>query len=29
MKADDEIRISKILADVWGVEVSEPVIEPD
>jgi hypothetical protein len=29
MKAEAEIKISKLLADVWGVEMSEPVIEPD
>jgi type I restriction-modification system DNA methylase subunit/restriction endonuclease S subunit len=29
MKTEAEKKIAKILADVWGVEVSEPVIEPD
>lgn len=29
MKTEAEKKIGKILADVWGVEVSEPVIESD
>lgn len=29
MKLAAEDKINKILADVWGVQVSEPVIEPD
>ena len=26
MKAEAEIKIGKLLADVWGVEFAEPVI---
>ena len=29
MKSEAEKKINQILADVWGVQVSEPVIEPD